>query len=57
MAGENGAAVFEHGKLLFFDEMCPEDVRSLIAQGAELSGAVPGLCGAEAAYILSLIHI
>lgn len=51
LAGENGAAVFEHGKLLFFDEMRPEDVRSLIAQGAELPGAVPGLCGVEAAYI------
>ncbi len=49
--GENGAAVFEKGDLLFFDDMRSEDVEALIGQGAALPGAVPGLCGAGAAYI------
>ena len=48
---ENGAAVFEKGELLFYDEMRKEDVRSLIAESTALPGAVPGLCGVLATYI------
>ena len=48
---ENGAAVFEKGELLFYDERRKEDVRSLIAESTALPGAVPGLCGVLATYI------
>ncbi len=48
---ENGAAVFEKGSLLAFDEMRTEDVRALLAQAGGRSGLIPGLCGVEATYI------
>lgn len=48
---ENGAAVFEKGRLLSYDEMRREDVRDLLAEAAVLPGIVPGLCGVQATYI------
>lgn len=48
---ENGAAVFEKGELLFFDEMRAEDVRSLLDVCSGMPDTVPGLCGVQATYI------